>query len=61
MKLQKQEDKTKQLTDQVGIGGEVVCTELVIDNQTDVFTITTQIIHQFDDYFTLGEIMANSK
>ncbi len=61
MKLQKQEDKTKQLDDQVGIGGEIVCTELVIDNQTAVLTITTQIVHQFDDYFTLGERMASSK
>jgi hypothetical protein len=61
MKLQKQEDKAKQLSEQVGIGGEIVCTELVIDNQTGVLTTTTQIIHQFNDYLILGDRMANNK
>jgi hypothetical protein len=61
MKLQKQEDISKPLTDQVGIGGEIVCTHLEVDNHAGSLTVTTKIIHQFDDYLLLGNKMASRR
>lgn len=59
MKLQKTEDEMKSISNQVGIGGEIVYSYLFIDNESKKFNVLTQIIYQFDDYsrqlFAMGK------
>lgn len=58
MTLQKQEDIVKPIEEQVGIGGEIVLTNLEMNEQTKTLVTVTQIVHKFDDYFEMWAKMA---
>lgn len=60
MIIQKYEDEQKEFIEQVGIGGQVQCTQLAIDKGSDNLIIVTQIVHQFDDFETLGNKMIDN-
>lgn len=51
MKLQKIEDEKKSIGEQVGIGGEIVYSYFFIEQETNRFTVNTQILYRFQDYF----------
>jgi hypothetical protein len=59
MLIQKDEDEQKEFIEQVGIGGQVQCTKLTIDRESENLIVVTQIVHQFDDFETLGNEMIN--
>jgi hypothetical protein len=57
MKIQKQEDEQKEPMEQVGIGGQIVITQLGFEESANNITIVTRVAHQFDDYVELGNKM----
>ena len=57
MKIQKAEEMKKDLKCRVGIGGQILLTQLGFETDSKTFTINTQIIHEFDDYIRLGNEM----
>lgn len=60
MKIQKEEDEQRKLVEQVGIGGQIVLNQLGHDKQGR-FNIISKIIHEFDDYETLGNQMIQNR
>lgn len=58
IKIQKEEDEKKPLTERVGIGGEVVIT--LITNGETGFQITSLVVYKFADYELHFERMLNS-
>lgn len=57
IKVQKYEDEQKEVSDQVGIGGQILCTQLSIDKQTNNVVIVSQITYQFEDFEVHGNKM----
>ena len=57
MKIQKNEDEEKDVFNQIGIGGQVICTQLGFNKKTKKISIVMKIVHQFEDYFLLGNKM----
>lgn len=55
---QKEEDHQKRIEDQVGIGGEILKTNLIISDINQLL-IESKMIYKFDDYENLGEEMLN--
>ncbi len=61
MQIQKKEDEQKSVSEQVGIGGEVLITQLHYNEETNLVTMVTTIPFEFDDFDAKGErIMLNS-
>lgn len=61
MLVQKKEDEEKPVTEQVGIGGEIIYTHLVYDSEKSEIIFVSRIPFKFDDYDSQGErIMLNS-
>lgn len=61
MKIQKEEDEQKEIANQVGIGGQVLCTHLSVSEQTGNLIVISKIVHQFEDFIKIGnEMIRNS-
>lgn len=57
-RLCRQEDIEKTINEQVGIGGEIVLTNLEMNEQSKTLVTITQIIQRFDDYIEMWGKMA---
>ncbi|WP_149244310.1 hypothetical protein [Dyadobacter sp. 32] len=56
IQLQRQEDLARELSAQVGIGGEIILTTLGFNGENN-FTIISEVVYEFPDKDEIGEMM----